>query len=140
MSWDAYIDNVIAQSKDAAGAAHCSKACLVGLDTGGMWTTAGHPNALIPTAQESAQIASCFKSGKFDPFMCNGVLIGGVKYNFLREEDGKLVLAKKKDQGAVTLQKTKTAIIIAYCPEGSQQGNVNKGVGVLGDYLESLNM
>ena len=45
MSWDSYIDNLIAQTKDAAGTAHCDKACIIGLD-GSPWTTAAHANAL----------------------------------------------------------------------------------------------
>lgn len=72
--------------------------------------------------------------------MSNGVRLEGLKYQFLREEDNKLVLAKKKGSGALTLQASKTAIVIAHCGEGSQQGNLNKAVGVIADYLESMNM
>ena len=72
--------------------------------------------------------------------MSSGVWAEGIKYQFLREEDGKLVLAKKKDHGAISLQASKTAIVIGHCTEGGQQGNVNKGVGVIADYLESLGM
>lgn len=32
------------------------------------------------------------------------------------------------------------AIVIAHCPEGKQQGNVNKGTGVIADYLETQNL
>jgi len=46
MSWDSYIDNLIAQSKDASGSTHCDRACIIGLDGGAPWTTAGHANAL----------------------------------------------------------------------------------------------
>ena len=42
MSWDSYIDNLIAQSKDTNGTAHLDKACIIGLDGGASWTTAGH--------------------------------------------------------------------------------------------------
>ena len=45
MSWDSYIDNLIAQTKDASGSAHCDRACIIGLD-GSAWTTAGHASAL----------------------------------------------------------------------------------------------
>lgn len=72
--------------------------------------------------------------------MAGGVWAEGVKFQFLREEDGKLVIGKKKDFGAVTLQASKTAIVIGHCPEGGQQGNLNKGVAVIADYLESLGM
>jgi len=45
MSWDSYIDNLIAQTKDASGSEHCDKACIIGIDGGAAWTTAGHGNA-----------------------------------------------------------------------------------------------
>ena len=72
--------------------------------------------------------------------MSSGVRAAGEKYQFLREEDGKVVYAKKKGSGAITLQASKTAIVIAHCPEGSQQGNLNKAVAVIAEYLESLGM
>lgn len=72
--------------------------------------------------------------------MTSGMFVEGQKYQFLREEEGKVVYAKKKGLGAVTCQASKTAIVIAHCPEGSQQGNTNKGVGVIAEYLESLGM
>ena len=90
--------------------------------------------------QEGANIARCFKGKDFTTFMAGGVFAEGVKYQFLREEDGKVVFGKKKDHGAITLQASKTAIVIAHCAEGMQQGNVNKGVAVIAEYLESLNM
>ena len=72
--------------------------------------------------------------------MANGVRAENIKYQFLREEENKIVYAKKKGEGSMTMQASKTAIVIAHCPEGSQQGNCNKGVGVIAEYLESLNM
>ncbi len=72
--------------------------------------------------------------------MTNGIKAVALKYQFLREEDKKIVYGKKKGEGALTMQCSKTAIVIAHCPEGSQQGNTNKAVGVIADYLESLGM
>ena len=46
MSWDSYIDNLIAQTRRVDGVAHCDKACIIGLDGGGPWTSCTHPNAL----------------------------------------------------------------------------------------------
>ena len=140
MSWDSYLDNLIAQTKDSSGTAHADKAIIIGIDGGGAWTTATHANAFKLQGQEGANIANCFKSKDFSPFMSGGVHAEGNKYQFLREEDGKIVFAKKKGEGAITMQASKTAIVIAHVPEGSQQGNTNKGVGVIADYLESLNM
>ena len=90
--------------------------------------------------QEAAAIARCFKSKDFTTFQASGIRAGETKYQFLREEDGKIVMGKKKDYGSITLQCSKTAIVIAHTAEGMQQGNVNKGVGVIAEYLESMNM
>jgi len=80
-------------------------------------------------------------SKQFEVFQTSGVKIAGVKYQFLRDaDDGKIVLAKKKGEGAITMQSTKTAVVIAHVEEGKQQGAVNKGVAVIAEYLESLNM
>lgn len=89
---------------------------------------------------EGADIAKCFKTKDFGKFMASGVMAEATKYQFLREEEGKTVYAKKKEQGAITMQASKTAIVIGHCPEGGQQGNTNKAVGVIAEYLESLNM
>ena len=45
MSWDSYIDNLLAQTKDAAGTAHADRACIIGMDGGAAWTTAAHASA-----------------------------------------------------------------------------------------------
>ena len=51
-----------------------------------------------------------------------------------------MAVAKKKDHGALTLQASKTAVVIGHTAEGQQQGMTNKGVAVIAEYLESLNM
>jgi len=140
MSWDSYIDNLLQQCKDQTGNSHCDKGCIIGLDGGAPWTSATHAAGLPIQADEGAVIARCFKSKDFSVFMQNGVRVNGEKYQFLRVEDDKAVLCKKKGMGALTLQASKTAIVIGHCPEGGQQGNTNKGVAVIADYLESVNM
>ena len=72
--------------------------------------------------------------------MSGGVYVEGTGYQFLRVLDDKLVFAKRKGLGALCMQATMTAVVIGHCPEGGQQGNTNKAVGIVGDYLESLNM
>ena len=91
-------------------------------------------------ANEAINIARCFKSKDFTLFMSSGVSAEGTGYQFLRVLDDKLVLAKRKESGALCIQATMTAVVIGHCPEGGQQGNTNKAVGIIGDYLESLNM
>ena len=140
MSWDSYIDNLISQSKDAVGAVHVDRACIIGLDNGAPWTTAGHPNAFKLQGNEAANIARCFKSKDFTWFMQQGVYAEGQYYVFLRELDGTTVFAKSKGRGSVTLQSSKSAVVIAHCPDDKQQGNCNKAVSVIAEYLESMNM
>ncbi|XP_022097514.1 profilin-like [Acanthaster planci] len=140
MSWDSYLDNLIAQSKDSGGNAHVDKCAIIGIDGGAKWTTDGHANALKLTPDEAANIARAFKAKDFTTFMAGGVRAEGVKFQFLREEDKKCVYAKKKGDGALSIQSSKTALVLAHCPEGGQQGNTNKAVGVIAEYLESLGM
>ena len=138
MSWDSYIDNLIAQTRDTNGVAHCDKACIIGMN-GSIWTTLGHPNAVKLQGSESLNIARCFKTKDFTPFMANMVRLEGQNYTFIKEEDGKIVYARYYKSG-YTLQASKTAIVIGHCPEGCQHGNLNKGVAVIAEYLESLGM
>lgn len=72
--------------------------------------------------------------------MASGVRLEGDKYQFLREVDGATVYAKAKGKGSVTLQASKTAIIIAHCPEEKQQGNANNAVDSIVEYLKGLNI
>lgn len=129
MSWDGYIDNLLAR---ASG--NIDRASIIGLNGGGKWTTKLEVQ-LKP--DEAAKIAQTFTSKNFDSFQANGIQIEGQKYQFLREEDKKLVFAKKKDFGSVTMQSTKQAIIIGHTPEGKAQGSAAVAVSAIADYLES---
>jgi len=122
------------------GETNCDAGVIIGLDGGAQWTSATHPRGLQLSPEEGAAIAKCFKANDMTQFQANGVRLGGQKYQFLRVQDDKIVFAKKKEHGALTLQASKTAIIIARCPEGGQQGNTNKGVAVIAEYLESVGM
>jgi len=139
MSWDSYIDNLLAQTKDNSGTAHCDKACIIGKD-GSRWTTSGHPNHFNITDEEAKTIGQAMSSKSWTGFQSGGIYGEGLKYQYLRVEDEKVVLGKKKDNGAVTIHASKTAVVIGHTMEGSQQGNTNKGVAVIADYLESLGM
>merc|ERR1711937_299243 len=72
-------------------------------------------------------------------FQKNGIVIEGVKYQFMRG-DRNIALGKNKGVGAISMQATKTAVVIGHTKEGGSQGNTNKGVGVIAEYLESLGM
>ena len=67
-------------------------------------------------------------------------LILRVEIAFILRGEGNLALGKKKDYGALTLQSSLTAVVIGHTAEGQQQGNVNKAVAVIAEYLESLGM
>ena len=95
-----------------------------------------HPNSLKISAVEAQNIARAFKSKDFSPFMvqstdigldrlartvpnivnslrycwsqAHGIRIAGIKYTFLREMDNKIVYAKKKDNGAIAMEASKT--------------------------------
>ena len=60
MSWDSYIDNLISQTKDAAGSFHCDKACIIGID-GSQWTTAAHASALKVSIYDGASLSRIVK-------------------------------------------------------------------------------
>ncbi|KAJ8322382.1 hypothetical protein KUTeg_000853 [Tegillarca granosa] len=138
ISWDSYIDNLIGHSKDSAGNAHIDKAAIIGLD-GSQWTSQGIEHGININPSEAASIAKCFKNKDFTEFQGNGVKLDGVKYQFLRGEEN-IALAKKKDHGSVTMQASKSAVVIGHCPEGCQQGNTNKAVSCIAEYLESVNL
>ena len=69
--------------------------------------------------------------------MSSGVWLEGIKYQFLREDEG-FVYAKKKGHGSVSLQASSMAIVIGHCPDDRQQGNCNKAVAVIAEYLRSI--
>jgi len=138
MSWDSYLDNLVAQTKDATGTAHCDKASIFGLD-GSAWTSDAHANSFKLTPAEKQKIGQAMNSSDFTSLQASGIHAAGIKFQFLRENEG-VILGKKKDQGAITIQKSKTAVVVGHTAEGCQQGNVNKGVGVIAEYLESMNM
>jgi len=133
MSWDSYIDNLLGHSSGAG-----DKGCIIGID-GSMWTTSGHANALKLSADEAAKIGKAFGAKDFSVFQAGGVLAEGVKYTFLRSNEN-VALAKKKDYGALSMQSSKTAVVICHTAEGQQQGDTNKAVAVIAEYLESLGM
>jgi len=135
MSWNSYLDNMAGQCQ-----ANMDTGAIIG-HNGASWTDSSSPRHLAITDSESKTIGQAMSSKQFEVFQTSGVKIAGVKYQFLRDaDDGKIVLAKKKGEGAITMQSTKTAVVIAHVEEGKQQGAVNKGVAVIAEYLESLNM
>ena len=69
MSWNAYLDNLQAQSKDGGGTFHCDKACIIGIDGGAKWTTDDHALVrqictvltwMVPSKQQYGKIEMLF--------------------------------------------------------------------------------
>ena len=139
-SWDSFLDNLVAQSKSTDGSINTDKGCIFGLDGGQTWTTTIHQYAFAMSDEERADIARLFKAKDFTPFMMSGVVAAGVNYQFIQGENDKLVHAKKNGEGAITIEASKTAIVIGHCPEGRDHGNNNKAVGMIAGYLELLGM
>jgi len=140
MSWNAYIDAVCEHSKDEQQKVHCDKAAIIGMN-GSMWTTSDHAKALKLEQAEIQKIVKAIENNDPMPLQTSGVNCEGVKYQFLRHDpDLKMVLCKKKDHGAITIQGTKTAIVIGHTQEGMSQGITNKGVGNVVDHLQAQAM
>jgi len=89
MSWDSYIDNLIGQCSGA-----CDQACIIGQD-GSLWTTSANAKNLNLTAGEAATIAKAIKDDNLVTFQTSGIVIAGVKYQYLRNLDN-VYLGKKK--------------------------------------------
>merc|ERR1719378_1939904 len=68
----------------------------------------------------------------------SGIYLKGQKYRFVRydDEDG-IILGKLKDYGAVSIQKSTTAIVMAHTKEGAAQGTTNEGLKKVVEYLKS---
>ncbi|XP_077988179.1 profilin-like [Glandiceps talaboti] len=137
MSWDGYIDNMIAQSKDSSGIAHICKGGIYGKD-GSLW---GKSEGVEVKTEEVKCLIPALTEGDTSHVAANGIVLEGKKYQFLRvDEDAKAMYGKKKGEGGISIMASKTAVIIGMYDEGKQAGNANKGVQVIGEYLESLNM
>ena len=89
--------------------------------------------------KRSKTIAECFKKKDFTSFRKGGVHVEEVSYIFMQEIDSKAVYAKNQFTG-VTLQASNTAIVVARIAEGVQQGNADRAVGKIVDYLENMNL
>lgn len=136
MSWDQYLENLCSRTESPTGK-HCTKACIIGLDGGAKWTTNNHANSLKISEAESVTASKNFANGDAGFSTC-GIVVEDVKYQFLRSIDGETFLFKKGGHGALSMQASKTAIIIAFTPEGCQQGSTNTALDAVVKYLDSI--
>merc|ERR1712186_211087 len=137
MSWDSYIDNVIAHGK-MGETPQIDKAAIIG-QNGALWTSHAHANSLKLSAEEALVIGSAFAKNDMSHPQANGLLIEGKKYQFLRGDD-EVINLKLKEHGSITCAASSTAVVVCHCIEGGQLGQVNVAADVIADYLKSLNM
>ena len=66
------------------------------------------------TQEEANAVSQAFQKKDFSNFQAQGIILEGIKFQFLRVEDDKLVLGKKKDVGSVTLQASKQGMCYSF--------------------------
>ena len=76
------------------------------------------------------------RSKDFTSFQSVGVTVDDTDYLLIRAEDN--ISYARCGAGSVSIQCTKQTVIIAHSPHGKQQGNMNKALGKLAQYLESM--
>ena len=138
MSWDSYISSLIDQSKNSSGDAQIDCACIIAVDSGQKLTSDDNTKAFKITNDEAVNIAKCFRSKNFSRFVACGVRAEGLKYTYirLREENDRLVLGKSRGEGSVTLQSSKTAVVVAHTKEGGDRILTNKAVANVVEKME----
>lgn len=133
MSWNGYIDTIL---QDSSGS--CDAAALISLE-GQSWTTNDHASHLSMSSEEMVTIAKGMSSNDMSSSFASGITVGGVTYQILRA-DGGAVFGKRRGNGAITLEKTNTGIIIGHTIEGKDQGGTNVAVNKMAIYIKSLGM
>lgn len=130
MSWDSYCDEVISKSSN-----NCDKVAIIGID-GSVWSSNDGPKRMTVTAEEAQKISLGFQDDSGE-FRANGVVVGGVKYDFQRRDEN-VVHARIDDHGSITMQKSNQAIVIGHTPVGKDVGSTNKGVAHVSEYFGSV--
>ena len=101
-----------------------------------MWTTNSHAANFNLSPTECSIIARNIRAGELGHNLYNGIFLSGEKYQYLKfDAETKTVLGRKIGQGAITIQHSKLAIVIAHCPEGAQHGQCNNGVSKIVEHL-----
>ena len=121
MSWQAYVDN------NLVGAKKVTSGAIAGFD-GSIW-------AKSPSLNISAQEAKNLYAGYSNPstFQASGIVVGGVKYMFLRVDGESLI--GKKGQGGIHISKTNKALIIGVYEPPLLPTDASTGVEKIADYL-----
>ena len=75
--------------------------------------------------EEAKTIANAFKTGDFNTFKQNGIIIEDINYIFVNSVEDEIVFGKKEDLGTLTMHKSTTKIIIGFTQEAYQQSGTN---------------
>lgn len=124
MSWDSYVDSLIANSGGVI-----TKGTIIGLN-GALWTP-GTAEKIInisqPEAMSIAAVMAQKNAAVEDNFAANGITIGGTRYMFLRDvyKDGRMMTGKKAGVGNIIMMSSVQAIVIGFIPE--DKGDAARG-------------
>ena len=105
--------------------------------------TSNYHYALKITSDEAAKIAYAMRTGDFRDLRARGIVIQGVKYQFLRGENdweghGKVAIGMKKGFGGVILRSSMRAVVIGHVPVGRVMSVADRGLKNTVMYLASV--
>ena len=101
-----------------------------------MWTTECHAANFKLSQAECTNISRNIRAGELGHNLYNGIFLAGEKYQYLRfDTETQTVLGKRIGNGAVTIQPSKSAIVIGHCPESGQHGLCNNAVSKIVEHL-----
>ena len=129
MSWNQYAENLAQTSQG-----HSTKMQIIGYNRAEYIQNCDKQFPV--TAGEIMPLIEAYKRKNFEKFYQNGPVLLRNRYHFLRQE-GDLIMLKSRGIGAITVCFMKTAAIVAFTPEGKQQGITNEAVNKISAYLMS---
>mgnify|MGYP003597872764 CR=1 FL=1 len=127
MSWQSYIDNLLASGNIARAAIH-------NLDGSVLATSPG----LNVSTKEALDLVQIITKGDPSSLYADGMRIGGMKYTFLRG-DGIRSLYGRQGNGGVVVTKTNLTLVIGVYESPMVAGSGVAVVEHLADYLISTN-
>ena len=140
LDWDHQLDIIVEDSKDSTEAVNATKVCILSLENGKILMKTDQENAFKISQEESETITNSFKINDFSFFKNDGIKIEETNYEFRNSVDGKLVFAKKKDLGTLTMLRTRTKVIIGFTQDGYQQSGTNLALKNFARYLEKIKL
>merc|ERR1711953_53009 len=93
MSWDGYIDSILGNANVTG--TNSDKAAIIGQD-GSIWTGAHGGKGMTVAAAEAATIAKCITSKDFSPLQASGIVLEGLKYQFLSRKTERSFRERRK--------------------------------------------